>query len=310
MKRLFGVVLALVALAVGALFGWMQLDPSGAYERLGQLERDRAGLEAKRLRIPGFEIAYLEGGSGEPLVLVHGFGANKDHFTRVARFLTPHYRVFAIDLPGFGDSSKPADARYGMREQSTRLAQILEALQLPAAHFGGSSMGGWLVSSFAVLYPDRVRSLWLLAPAGLASAEESDVRRVYRETGELMLVAKTPDDFGQVMEVVFARPPFIPPPIRRVLAEQAATNEALHSRIFAGLGEEAFWMEPQLRGNPVPALIVWGDQDRVLHVSGASIYQSLLPNSQTQILDGIGHLPMLEAPEVVAEAYLNFRKAP
>lgn len=307
MKRLLIAVLALVVMAVGALFAWMQLDPAGAHARLGALERDRAGLEAKRLRIPGFEIAYLEGGTGEPLVLIHGFGANKDNFTRVARHLTPHYRVFAIDLPGFGESSKPADARYGMREQSERLAQILDALQLPAAHFGGSSMGGWLVSSFAVFYPDRVRSLWLLAPGGVATAEESEVRRVYRETGELMLVAESPEDFGRVLDVVFAKPPFIPSPIRRVLAEQAAANRPLHTRIFTELGEEAFWLEPQLAGNPVPALIVWGEEDRVLHVSGAEVFKSLLPNGQVQILDGIGHLPMLEAPETVAEAYLTFR---
>jgi abhydrolase domain-containing protein 6 len=163
------------------------------------------------------------------------------------------------------------------------------------------------VSSFAVFYPDRVRSLWLLAPGGVATAEESDVRRVYRETGELMLVAESPEDFGRVLDVVFAKPPFIPSPIRRVLAEQAAANQPLHARIFTELGEEAFWLEPQLAGNPVPALIVWGEKDRVLHVSGAQVFKSLLPNGQVQILNGIGHLPMLEAPETVAEAYLTFR---
>ena len=307
MKRvLLGLVGLLVAGVIG-LIAWMQLAPGDAYQRLGALERGRAGLEARTLDIPGFEVAYLVGGEGAPLVLVHGFGADKDNFTRVARYLTPHYRVYAIDLPGFGESSKPTDARYGIREQTERLGQILDALDLRSAHLGGSSMGGWIIAAFSVLYPQRADSLWLLAAAGTATAEESELRRIYRETGELKLVAETPDDFATIMDMVFAQPPFIPGPIKAVLGERAAANHALHKRIFEGLNTEAFWMEPQLDRNPVPALIVWGDADRVLDVSGAAVYDRLLPNGEVRILPGIGHLPMLEAPAQVAEDYLAWR---
>lgn len=309
MKRLLIALLVLIGLLAGGLFAWMQLAPEDAYQRLGALERGSAGLQPHTLQIPGFDIAYLQGGDGPPLVLVHGFGADKDNFTRVARHLTPHYTVYAIDLPGFGESGKPMDARYGIREQTERLGQVLDALDLSSAHLGGSSMGGWIIAAFAVLYPQRADSLWLLAAAGTATADESEMRRIYRESGELKLVAETPEDFATIMDMVFARPPFIPGPIRTVLGQRAAANHALHRRIFETLNAEAFWLEPQLAGNPVPALIVWGDADRVLDVSGAAAFERLLPNGEVRILPGIGHLPMLEAPAVVARDYLDWRQA-
>src|SRR5574337_199193 len=71
------------------------------------LERRRAGLTLKRQRLAdNIEMPYLEGGRGEPLLLVHGFGGDKDNFTRVAGRLVRHYRVIIPDLPGFGDASR------------------------------------------------------------------------------------------------------------------------------------------------------------------------------------------------------------
>ncbi len=305
-RTLYGVV-ALFLFLLAASIIWTQVAPQQVVDILAKAERRAAALDASYVEIPGFRIATLQGGEGPPLVLIHGFGGDKDHFTRVAKYLTPHYRVIAIDLPGFGESDKPDDARYGIREQTERLAQVLDVLKLPSAHLGGSSMGGWIVAAYAVLYPDRVDSLWLLAPGGLATANESDVRRIYRETGRNVLTAETPESFRQVMDVVFAEPPFIPGPIKRHLAERAARHHTLHTRIFEDLLKEAFWMEPQLRGNPTPALIVWGNQDRVLDASGGAIYAELLPNGNLEVMSNIGHLPMVENPKASAGRYFAFR---
>lgn len=308
MKRILAVLLATILLAIGAVWGYFRLAPEDAADRLIALDQRLAGLEAKTLVIPGFTIHYLEGGQGEPLILVHGFGGDKNHFNRVARELTRHYRVIALDLPGFGASSAPTEARYGVREQTERLGQFMDVLGLPSAHFGGSSMGGWIAAAFAVLQPQRVESLWLLAPSGLITAEESEVRRAYRETGELLLVAERPEDFPHLAALVMSRPPYVPGPVRQRLAEQAAARAPHLKRIFATLVEEAFWLEPQMRGHAVPALVVWGEEDRVLHPSGAEVFGQLLPNASVQRLPGIGHLPMIEAPEVTAAAYLAFRQ--
>src|SRR6478735_3598161 len=94
------------------LAGCDALGPSMTQTARG-IERWRADLERKEIVLSdGTRIAYLEGGGGEPLVLVHGFGADKDNFTRVARWLTPHYRVIVPDLVGFGESAHRADVDY------------------------------------------------------------------------------------------------------------------------------------------------------------------------------------------------------
>lgn len=305
-RTLYGVV-ALFLLALVTSIIWTQVAPQQVVNILAKAERRAAQLEPVDVEIPGFRVATLQGGDGPPLVLIHGFGGDKDHFTRVAKYLTPHYRVIAIDLPGFGESDKPDEAAYGIRAQTERLAAVLDVLSLPSTHLGGSSMGGWIVAAFAVLYPERVDSLWLLAPGGLITANESDVRRIYRETGRNVLTAETPESFRRVMDVVFAEPPFIPGPIKRHLAERAAQHHSLHTRIFEELLQEAFWMEPQLRGNPTPALIVWGNRDRVLDASGGAIYAELLPNGTLEVMPKIGHLPMIENPKASAERYFAFR---
>src|SRR6516164_4315536 len=99
------------------------------------LHRWRSGLSRKEVAIPGgLRYVYLEGGQGEPLILLHGFGANKDNFTPVARFLTPHYRVIAPDHIGFGESSHSQDADYAAPAQAARLHAFTRALGIERFH--------------------------------------------------------------------------------------------------------------------------------------------------------------------------------
>src|SRR5262249_61814458 len=98
-------------------------------------------LRSGGVRVDDVEIAYLEGGSGEPLILVHGFGATKDNFTRVAAYLTPHYRVLIPDLPGFGDSSKSETASYSITQQVQWLHAFATALGVGGVHLGGAVAG-------------------------------------------------------------------------------------------------------------------------------------------------------------------------
>src|SRR4030095_12978584 len=88
--------------------------------------RGAANLELRSAEIAGFRIVYLEGGKGEPLVLVHGIGADKDNWTYTSALLSKHYHVIAVDLPGFGDSSKPANAHYRIEDQVERLHALIE----------------------------------------------------------------------------------------------------------------------------------------------------------------------------------------
>jgi pimeloyl-ACP methyl ester carboxylesterase len=304
----YPIAAALAALAIVILLA-NRLAPLAA-ARLGMgLERWRAGLRLQRAAVPGFVMPYLVGGHGAPLVLVHGFGGDKDNFTRIARFLTPHYRVIVPDLPGFGEATRDAQASYTIAEQVERLRAFLDQVAPGPVHLGGNSMGGFIAAQFAATYPERVASLWLLDPAGTAAAQSSAVLEHYRATGEMPLLLRQVSDVRQLIASTTHHQPFLPYCVRTALGRRAVADYGLHCHIMRQLAEAPL-LEQQYRELAVPALIVWGQQDRILHPSGAAALGALFRRSSTILMPGIGHLPMLEAPRRSARDYLAFRRAP
>ncbi len=301
-------VLAGAALLVGvvAAIGFVYLAPEQAMRLAMDGERSRAGLVRKQIDLPdGLHFVYLEGGQGEPLVLLHGFGADKDNFTRVARFLTPHYRVIVPDQLGFGESAHPSDADYAPIAQAERLQVLAQALGITKLHLGGSSMGGHIAMTYAALHPAQVESLWLLDPGGVWSAPESELQKSIRETGRNQLLVRNEDEFAQTFAFAMSDPPFIPRPMLDVLARERIRNHGLELRIFEQLRGDS--VEQRVTGMTTPTLIVWGEKDRGINVATAEVLHKLMPNSQVIVMRGIGHLPMIERPRESAEDYLRFR---
>jgi triacylglycerol lipase len=301
MRRLLKVLMVLVV----AVVAFNYLAPRPAASIALALERVRCGLSAKKTAIPNFEIAYLEGGKGEPLLLIHGFGADKDNFTRVSAHLTKHYRVIIPDLPGFGESSRPEDVSYEIEDQVERVRAFTEQLGITRMHLGGNSMGGFISAAYAAKYPDDVTSLWLLAPAGARPGFDSEVRREIERIGENPLLSKTPEDFSRTIEFAMSRQPWFPYSVKRVLAERAAADYELHERILEEIREPA--LDSYVTRLETPALVVWGNEDRVLNPKDAEALRAIMPNAQVLLMDGIGHLPMIEAPRQAADDYLRFR---
>ena len=305
MRIVRGLLIVVVVVLVG-LIGFDYVAPEQSARLAIEMEQHRSGLHEARASIPGFDISYLDGGSGEPLLLIHGFGADKNNFTRVARFLTPQYRVVIPDVPGFGDSSKPASATYAIAEQVERLRAFAQGLGLKRVHLGGSSMGGWISMAWAAKYPDEVASLWLLDAAGTKVGFDSELTRHYKETGEILLVAKTPAEFERIAGFVMSQPPFLPYSIRHVLAARAVADYPLHRKIFEALGKEPP-VDLDAITLKVPALIVWGDEDRALNAKAVDAQKALIPGAEVVHMAGIGHLPMIEACPQSAKDYLAFR---
>jgi pimeloyl-ACP methyl ester carboxylesterase len=308
-RKVLRVALGLIAAAVGlaaALVVFAYAAPETATELVLRIGRLRAGLARKEIELPGgLRYVVLEGGQGEPLMLLHGFGATKDTFTQVARFLVPHYRVIVPDHIGFGESSKPAEADYAPPAQAERLRALAQALGLGKLHLGGNSMGGHIAMTYAALHPDEVGSLWLLDPSGVWSAPPSEMMRTIRATGRNPLVVRNEEEFTQLMALVMAQPPPIPGFMLKTFTRARVRNAALEDRIVLQLRADP--LEARVKGLATPALIVWGERDRVLSVQSAEILHGLLPRSQVRIMAGIGHSPMLERPRQAAEDYLRFR---
>jgi pimeloyl-ACP methyl ester carboxylesterase len=304
--RIVKLVVAALAVVVIAAVGFVYLAPEKATRFAVDVERQRSGLVRKQIDLPGgLHFVYLEGGQGEPLMLLHGFGADKDNFTRVARFLTPHFRVIVPDQIGFGESAHPQEVDYAPIAQAVRLRALAQALSIQRLHLGGSSMGGHIALTYAALHPAEVKSLWLLDPGGVWTAPESALQKIIRETGHNPLMARSEDEFAGIFAFVMSDPPFIPRPMLNVMARERIRNFALEDRIFKQLKADS--VEERVTGMATPTLIVWGEKDRAINVATANVLHKLMPNSQVVIMPGIGHLPMIEQPQQSAEDYLRFR---
>jgi pimeloyl-ACP methyl ester carboxylesterase len=270
------------------------------------LERRISGLSTKSLHVDGFDIPYLEGGKGEVLLLIHGFGGDKDNFTRIARFLTPHYRVIIPDLPGFGEASRIEKASYMMADQVARIHAFLNQLGITKLHMGGNSMGGFISAQFAAPYGHMVESLWLLDPAGTHASHSSATFLHYEKTGENPLLVRRVEDFDKTVAATTHKAPFLPRFARTALGRRAVADFELHTRIMRDLAESPL-LENTFKPMQTPALIVWGKQDQILNPAGAESFKLLFPNSKLILMDGIGHLPMAEVPQQTAHDYLAYR---
>lgn len=275
-------------------------------------ERAISGLERKVLQIDGFVVPYLQGGQGEPLVLIHGFGGSKDNFNRVAYYLTNQYTVYSIDVPGFGASTRDMNADYVINTQIDRVHEIIEKLGLQKPHIGGNSMGGWISGAYAAKYPDNVASVWFLAPAGLVESRKSEVIQKFEQTGEIVLTASNREEFEKIVDVVmYERPAFAPGFVVDAMAARAAADQPLHKRIYKDFKTVPSDLATALTASTYkgPGLIVWGKEDRVLHVDGAAELKTAMPGFDVILMDKVGHVPMMEQPEQVAADYVKWRES-
>ena len=298
---------ALATLVLAALLAACDSMGPSLKDTAYAMERSRAGLARKEIALAdGTRIVYLEGGSGAPLVLVHGFGADKDNFTRVARYLTPHYRVIVPDLVGFGESSHRSDVDYHYAAQAERLHAFTQALGLARFDLGGNSMGGGISMSLAAQHPQEVASLWLIDCAGIAEAPPSELAKIITTTDTNPLIITRESDFPAFLNFVMSDPPYIPGSVMNTLARERMANQPLERQVFLQIATDS--VDAAVKGLPTPTLIVWGADDRALSVGTVPVLKTLLPNAQSVVMPHVGHAPMIERPQQSADDYLRFRE--
>ncbi len=298
----------ILTLAFAGVLALMALFPEGATRTAFAIERLQSGLEQKSVNFDATTWHYLEGGpvDGPVLVMLHGFGGDKDNWTRFSRSLTNRYRVIAPDLPGFGDTARRPDGDYSVPAQRDWLARFVAALGVDRFHIAGNSMGGHIAALYAHQYPDAVASMLLISNAGIDAPNPSEMQMALSR-GENPLLVTSPTDFDRLLGFVSYKKPFIPWPAKRVLARRSFEDSAFNRRIFDRYKDErGTGLEPLLGDIRQPVLVIWGEFDRVLDVSSVDVMRPLLPQARIVIMDDTGHIPMLERPEETAAHYLKF----
>ncbi|MFZ3075181.1 MAG: alpha/beta hydrolase [Psychrobacter glacincola] len=279
-------------------------------QKLVQYERTKSDLAVKALTLSsGYKIVYAENGNvaGEPLLLIHGFGGNKDNFTRIARQLES-YHLIIPDLLGFGESSKPMTADYRADAQATRLHELLQAKGLTSnIHVGGNSMGGAISVAYAAKYPKEVKSLWLIDSAGFWSAGVPKSLEGATLENNPLLINKT-EDFYNMYDFVMSKPPYIPKSVKAVFAQERIANKALESKILAQIVEDNVEQRAKVIAEyNIPTLVVWGEEDKVIKPETVTLIKEIIPQSEVITMPKIGHAPMIEAVKQTANDYKAFR---
>lgn len=279
-------------------------------QKLVQYERNKSDLDVKALTLAsGDTLVYAENRNvtGEPLLLIHGFGGNKDNFTRIADKLEG-YHLIIPDLLGFGNSSKPMAVDYRADAQATRLHELMQAKGLSSGvHVGGNSMGGAISVAYAAKYPTEVKSLWLIDSAGFWSAGlPKSLEDATLENNPLLINNK--EDFYKMYDFVMYKPPYIPKSVKAVFAQERLNNKQLDAKILEQIVtdnvEERAGIIAEYK---IPTLVVWGEQDQVIKPGTVELIKEIIPQSEIILMPNIGHVPMIEAVKQTADDYKKFR---
>jgi abhydrolase domain-containing protein 6 len=280
------------------LLGWVQ-------RRL----RAKGRLTLRHIRVGAFDWPYLEGGprGGVPLLLVHGFGGDKDNWAMIAPHLTDRYHVIIPDLVGFGDNARDHDASYDIKAQTDRLIAFMDAIGVEKAHIVGNSMGGWIALQAALDHPGRLATLTLMNSAGVNGAEQSALQQMPR-TDKSPLVPENVGDLKRLMAFIAHKPRSIPGRFMDVVFEDRSQHSALLDKIFWTIvadGDERP-LNDRLGEVTVPTLIIWGRHDQLIHVSCVAELQKGIAGSEAVIFEDVGHVPMLEKPGATAAVLRRF----
>jgi pimeloyl-ACP methyl ester carboxylesterase len=287
------------------------LDLAVGFEGLFRLPGGRPPLmTVSNVQIGGPSVSTLIAGSGpEQIICLHGLGSNKASFFETISALTPEHTVHAIDLPGFGSSSKPARAAYDAAWFAECVLGYLDAMAIDRAHVIGNSMGGRVAIELALRNPERVGTLSLLAPA-VAFRRRRELAPLVRLLRPEIAAFPHPMRAAQVRETfwsLFARPERLDPATADVVADEfcetyrsragrvAFYAAARNIYLDAPHGERGFWT--RLGDLEPPALFVWGDQDRLVPAGFAHHVAEALPQARQEILTDCGHVPQVELPD-------------
>jgi pimeloyl-ACP methyl ester carboxylesterase len=296
------------AFAQRRLYARGDLDLALGFEGLFHLPGGRPPmLRVTDVEIPGATIRSLVAGDGpEPVICLHGLGSNKSSFFETVSALTPDHTVHAIDLPGFGGSSKPARGAYDATYFARAVLGYMDAMGLESAHLVGNSMGGRVALEVALADPDRAITVSLLAPA-LAFRKRRELVPLVKFMRPELAAIPHPMREARVRAFfwgLFARPERLDPAAADVAADEfCSTYRSRSARIafFAALrniyldaphGKRGLW--PRLAGLRPPALFVWGDCDRLVPAGFSRHVADAVPSARQVILRECGHVPQVE----------------
>src|SRR4051794_38794360 len=291
-----------------------ELDNAVRFEGLFRLPDGRDPLmRVHDVPISGRTVSVLTiGEGGSDVLLIHGLGAAKSSFFDCAALLAEAgHRVHAIDLPGFGGSSKSPTAPYTATWFARSVCAVMDELEIESAHLVGNSMGGRVALEIGLRRPERVRSIAALCPAvAFVKRDFHPLVRLLRPELGLLPHRLRRGVVERQLWSMFCDPDALDPSVADVVVDEfqriygsAGARVAFYASarniyLDRPFGRGGFY--PRLAGLQPPALFVWGSHDKLIPAGFRRYVAEALPDAEQIVLDGCGHVPQVERPEQTA----------
>ena len=305
-------IAALLLLAIAALTAAIAVWRDPFLLVRGEFARQRfaAGLSRGTVEAAGHRWTYAhrdaDTANAPVLVMLHGYTGSKENWYPLARALDGRYRLLIPDLPGWGESERKPGAVYGFPEQAANVEAFIRATSpgVPVVLLG-HSMGGGIAALAAARYPRDIARVGLLDAAG--------VRFKDNQFGLDVLAGRNPfgvDDEASLqryIDTVFHDPkakPWLPWPASTALIRKRRADAAFEQGVLDRIGRSVESLLPGDEATRIrqPALLLWCRQDAVIDASAIEIYAQRIPQATKVLLDGCGHMSLMERPREVAQA--------
>jgi 3-oxoadipate enol-lactonase len=250
-------------------------------------------------------IYYEVHGAGEPLLLIAGFACDHTIWSLVIPKLAARYRVVAFDNRGLGQSPGP-DVRPSIRLMAEDAAGLIDALGIGPVHVAGHSMGGMIAQELALTCPDRVRSLLLLSTCAKTDARAKMINQSWGQLAS-RLDAETLSQI--ILPWIHTRAFFETPGAVEQLIEHflsypyPPSPQALHGQSMAICGFDVW---NRLGEIDCPTLVLTGREDLLFPPEVTEQLAKGIRGAEPVVIDGTGHGLLVESPDTVANAMLDF----
>lgn len=254
----------------------------------------------------GLRFPYIEQGdaAGTPVIFLHGVTDSHRSWELVFPYLDPKLRAIALTQRGHGDASKP-DAGYSSSDLAGDLAEVMDALEIPAAVIVGHSMGSFAAQRFAIEYPDRIAGL-VLVGSFATCADNEGVKQFVAEAVD-PLTDPIPAEFA----AEFQTSTFFKPISGEFVAQAIAESLKAPARVWKAACHSMIETDhlPLLERIKARTLLIWGDKDAYFGIDEQERLLAGIAGSWLEVYEGIGHAPHWEAPERTAEDIEKFVKS-
>ncbi len=271
--------------------------------------------ELKFLDLHGDQVAYLDEGQGDVILLLHGMAGSSQTWRAMIRPLSRRYRVIAPDLPGHGSSDKPR-SDYSLGAFAVFLRDLLDELGVTHATVVGQSLGGGIAMQFVYQHPDYCRRLILMNSGGLGPDVGWTLRLLSAPGAELIMPIIAPPPvlaIGEKVRSWFGKAGIQSPRGAEIWNAYSSFADAQTRQAFlrtlrsvVDYRGQAVSALNRLHVATMPVMVIWGDQDAIIPVEHAYSAHETRPDVRLEVLEGVGHFPQVERPMEVVELIDDF----